>query len=293
MDRPSVYAKSAREGIGSRILVSVLLSATALMSVTWSQTAQSSDDARTKSRHWGQTLMQVGQRQYDKGFYDEAAKTCQMAQPYKDYLDPVEQRKLQVLLEKALSAAADQKRVTEAKLAAPPVRAGGSPAPANAAMASPTGGSGSAPAQNLNGIARDYYESVTAYSNGDFAAAKQGFTKLLQNKSLSASMADTIRGYLVEIDARQGNGRPAVPAGAIQTLPAVGVTALANTPAAPSAPADANKPADTNAPAAAVPSAPSEVERIAELAARTFVSFTNDSGGRSVVNALLPVFRSR
>ena len=47
MDRRSVYAKSAREGIVSTILISVLLSATALMSVTWSQTAQSSDDAST------------------------------------------------------------------------------------------------------------------------------------------------------------------------------------------------------------------------------------------------------
>ena len=77
MDRPSVYAKSAREGIVSTILTSVLLSATALMSVTWSQSAQSSDDATM--RHLGQYLMSVGQKQYDGGSYDQAVTTLQMA----------------------------------------------------------------------------------------------------------------------------------------------------------------------------------------------------------------------
>ncbi len=261
MDRPSVYAKSAREGIVSTILVSILLSATILMSVTWSQAAQSSDDAPAKMRQFGQYLMQVGQGQYDQGSYGEAVKTFQMAEKYKDYLDPVEQRKLQSLLEKARSAAADQKR-TPAKPATVPVRAEGRPAPANVATASPTDGSGSAPAQNLNGVLRDYYESVKAYFAGDFPAAKQGFTKVLQNPSLPPSMAETIRGHLADIDAKQGNVQP--------TAPAVGVTALANTPAVPIAPADGNKVADTNAPAAAATApAQSEVERIAELYTRS------------------------
>ena len=74
MDRPNMYAKSARQGVVSTVLVSVLLSATALMSVTWSQAAQSSDDANANMRHLGQYLMRVGQEQYDRGSYDQAEK---------------------------------------------------------------------------------------------------------------------------------------------------------------------------------------------------------------------------
>jgi len=268
LDRPSVYAKSAREGFVSKVLVSALLSATALMSVTWSQTAQSSDDAGATRRHFGQYLMQVGQEQYEQGFYEEAAKTCQMAQQYKDALDLIEQRKLQSLWDKARSAAADPKR-TKVQPATLPVRAQDGTAPVSAGTAGPGDGSGSAPAQSVNRVARDYYDSVTAYSAGDWAAARQGFAKLVQDPSLPAHMRETIRGYLAEIDAKQGTGQPAVPAGTMGTVPAVGVTALANTPAVPSAAPDANKVADTNVPAAAAPTPQSEVERIADLYTRS------------------------
>jgi len=276
-----MYAKSAREGIVSTILTSVLLSATVLLSVTWSQAAQSSDDATTM-RHLGQYMMRVGQEQYERGSYDQAEKSFQMALEQKDYLDPVEQRKLQSLLEKAHAAVAEQKRTPETKPTAE-LRAKGIPAPAGAVgamAASGTGGLSIAPAskppevtvagdkspgQNLNGIAGQYQKSVEAYFAGDLKTAKEGFTRVLQNKSLPAPMAQTVRGYLAEIDAKQGSGQPAAPANApAQTLPAVGVTALANTPAVANPPADANAPA-----AAAVPATQGEADRIAELYTRS------------------------
>jgi len=98
------------------------------MSVTWSQAARGSDDATM--RHLGQYLMGVGQKQYDGGSYDQAVTTFQMAEKRKDYLDPVEQRKLQSLLEKA--RAAERKRVLAVRQAADESRRKGDVAAARA-----------------------------------------------------------------------------------------------------------------------------------------------------------------
>jgi len=257
-------------------------------------------------------MMGIGQKQYDSGSYDQAQKTFQMAQVYKDYLDPVEQRKLQSLQAKAGSAAVERKRVLEAKQAADESRRKGDavaararlesiknseflteqerlevanalrgpgvpiPAPAvSVAAADKTRNSPVAPASKtpelqasastapspnvINSVATEYYESVKAYRAGDLPTAKQGFTKVLQNQALDPQMAETVRGYLSEIEARQNNSQPALLAGMpARTLPAVGVTALAN------APADANAAA---APAAQPPQ--SDVERIADLYTRS------------------------
>ncbi len=314
MDRPSVYAKSAREGIVSTILTSVLLSATALMSVTWSQSAQSSDDATM--RHLGQYLMSVGQKQYDGGSYDQAVMTLQMADKRKDYLDPVEQRKLQSLLEKA--RAAERRRVLAVRQAAEDSRRKGDVAAARAHLesiknsqvltekerleiadalrvmgpgtpantvgatgslpAAPTSkppevqaGTGMAPGQGLtSSIATQYYEALKAYRADDLNAAQAGFTKVLQNESLSAPLVSAVRGYLAEIEAKQGQGQPPMMgSGLAGIVPAVGVTALANTPAAASQ-TDSNAPADANKPATPAQPAQSEVDRIAELYTRSW-----------------------
>ncbi|MEN6335687.1 MAG: hypothetical protein ABFE01_15660 [Phycisphaerales bacterium] len=65
-----------------------------------------------------QHIVGVGQQQYDKGYYSEAVKTFDAAQKYSQYLDPVEQRKLTSLRDKAGKAVTERKRIVEARQAA-------------------------------------------------------------------------------------------------------------------------------------------------------------------------------
>ena len=95
MDRPSVYAKSVRKGTVSTILGLVLLSAACLVHVTPSPAVQADNDATL--RHMVQYIMNVGQQQYDRGYYSEAQKTFERAQEHASLLDSVEQRKLESL----------------------------------------------------------------------------------------------------------------------------------------------------------------------------------------------------
>ncbi|HQG49463.1 MAG TPA: hypothetical protein PK373_10275, partial [Sedimentisphaerales bacterium] len=62
-----------------------------------------------------QHIMGVGQQQYDRGYYSEAEKTFEAAQKYSQYLDPLEQRKLASLRDKAAKAVAERKRITDAR----------------------------------------------------------------------------------------------------------------------------------------------------------------------------------
>ena len=61
--------------------------------------------------------MQMGTDQYDRGNYADAEKMFQGAQKFADRLDPLDQRKLQSLAEKASRAAAERKKALEAKQA--------------------------------------------------------------------------------------------------------------------------------------------------------------------------------
>ncbi|HSW02797.1 MAG TPA: hypothetical protein VLI39_21715 [Sedimentisphaerales bacterium] len=65
-----------------------------------------------------QHIVGVGQQQYDRGYYSEADKTFEAAQKYSQYLDPVEQRKLASLRDKAVKAVAERKRIADARQAA-------------------------------------------------------------------------------------------------------------------------------------------------------------------------------
>jgi TolA-binding protein len=112
LDRPTVFAKSLRRGSASTILASVFLVATAFV-----QAAPSQNDNDALVREVVQHRIQVGTDQYDHGYYAEAEKTFQMAERFKDSLDPVDQRKLQSLREKASQAAVERKKALEAKQA--------------------------------------------------------------------------------------------------------------------------------------------------------------------------------
>jgi len=99
----------------SIVLASILLSVTAFAQVSPSQSGAGDDDGMM--RHLVQHFMRVGAEQYERGYYVEAEKTLQMAQGYGQYLEPVERRKLDSMLEKAGLAAIERKRALEAKKA--------------------------------------------------------------------------------------------------------------------------------------------------------------------------------
>ena len=134
MDRPSVYAKSVRKGTISTILTVVSLTAACLVHVTPSPAAQGNEDATL--RPMVQHIVGVGQQQYDRGYYSEAVKTLEAAQKYAQYLDPVEQRKLASLRDKAGKAVTERNRIVEARQAAERLSQKGDFAAARAQLAS-------------------------------------------------------------------------------------------------------------------------------------------------------------
>jgi tetratricopeptide (TPR) repeat protein len=135
LDRPSVHAKSLRTGSISTVLASVFFVATVLVQVGSSQqTPQSGDDA--VMRRTVQYFISQGTQQYERGFYSEAEKTFQMAQGWAQYLEPVEQRKLESLRQKAAQAAAERKRVLGVRQTAEQLRTKGDVAAARAQLES-------------------------------------------------------------------------------------------------------------------------------------------------------------
>jgi tetratricopeptide (TPR) repeat protein len=90
-----------------------LLSVTVFAQVGPSQSGQGSDDAMM--RQLVQYFMRVGTEQYERGYYIEAEKTFQMAQGYGEFLEPLERRKLESMLEKSGLAAIERKHALAAK----------------------------------------------------------------------------------------------------------------------------------------------------------------------------------
>ncbi len=83
-------------------------------------------------------------------------------------------------------------------------------------------------------IAETYYKSMAAYQTRDLTAAKEGFTRVLQSGLMPVAMADSIRGYLADIEAAQTGGvrRPVALADvSAQAMPEIGALTPANAPA--------------------------------------------------------------
>jgi len=116
LDRPSVYAKSVRKGTVPTILTLVLLASAGLVQAAPTPAAQGDDEATM--RRMVQYIASVGQQQYDRGNYTEAEKTLRNAGEYAQYLDAVEQKKLESLHLRAIKGAAERKRIDETRRAA-------------------------------------------------------------------------------------------------------------------------------------------------------------------------------
>ena len=114
MYKPRLLIKSSGRG-GSLLIVfvSVMLMATVLAGIAFSQIGGSNDDAML--HNLVEYFIRVGTTQYERGYYLEAEKTFQMAQGYKEYLSEVEAKKLDSLLEKAKGASAGRRQVLEIK----------------------------------------------------------------------------------------------------------------------------------------------------------------------------------
>ena len=116
MDKPSLFLRVCGRGALPALLASVLLVATVLTGVAPSQPGASSDDAMMKNLV--QYFLRVGGEQYDRGFYIQAEETFLMAQGYDAYLDPLDKRKLQSMLEKTRTAAEARRDALQLKQAA-------------------------------------------------------------------------------------------------------------------------------------------------------------------------------
>jgi len=297
LDRPSVFAKTLRGGSVSIVLASILLTATVFAQVSSSPSGQGSND--DMMQHLVQYFMRVGTQQYERGYYVEAEKTFQMAQSYGGTLEPLEQRKLESMLEKAGLAAIERKRVLAALQSAQQLldegqaaagqtqleaiqdsefltqkerdaiaatlrgsATGGGDAlaradvtPSEASDAAATSRPGDALERYKNRIANLYYESVKAYHSGDFETAQAGFKEVLRSGLMPGTMAETIRGYMADMERGAAAARSAQP----MVLPEEPVVALAGVP--------------TLHPAAATPGAgrpQSERQRVEQLYNRSW-----------------------
>ncbi len=272
MNRPSVFAKSLRGGCVSIILASVLLSVTGIAQV--GPGGGTADDQDAMMRRMVEYFMRVGSERYEQGLYIESERTFRTAQSYRQYLEPVEQRKLDSMLEKAALAAAQRQRVlatrqdaeqllgdgrvdaaraqlagikdseflTAQERAAIGQQLRGMEIAAGAVMApAETPSQEAVPADESNAIDRFkrhiaelYYESTKAYHAGDFETARTGFARVLQSGLMPAETAETIRGYLVEIDGAQAPAAPAAADRLTVEAPRLSSADLAGMPNTPS-----------------------------------------------------------
>ncbi|MBL7146299.1 MAG: hypothetical protein ISS76_18825, partial [Phycisphaerae bacterium] len=112
MNKPSFLTESIGRRSLSIVLAIILLPIITLSKVAPSQENEGSE-RRESIRRIVQTYLQTGQEEYAKGFYDQAAKTFQMAQGYEEYLTVAMREQLSGFLEKSQIAVLKRKRALE------------------------------------------------------------------------------------------------------------------------------------------------------------------------------------
>ncbi|HCO92508.1 MAG TPA: hypothetical protein DIU00_00915, partial [Phycisphaerales bacterium] len=93
-------------------MVSILLLIITAPGVTRSQ-ENGATDREAAFRQIVQSYVEAGKGEYNKGYYEQAAKTFVMAQGYQEYLTPSGREELRAHLEKAQSAVAKRKLALE------------------------------------------------------------------------------------------------------------------------------------------------------------------------------------
>ena len=111
MDRARFLIKSIGRKPVLVILLSVLLLTTALPQAAWSQAAEA--DKHKVGRRVAKEWVQVGAKQYKRGFYEAAEQSLLRAQDYQEYLSAAEREKLNELLEKTYLAVLEKTQILE------------------------------------------------------------------------------------------------------------------------------------------------------------------------------------
>ena len=111
MDKVRFSIISLRRGVALAILALILLPTTTLV-----QTARSQETETAKQktmRQIAENWIQVGTKQYQRGFYRQAEKSFSYAQDYEEYLAPVDRDKLTKRLIRTRKAVLERARIAE------------------------------------------------------------------------------------------------------------------------------------------------------------------------------------
>ena len=112
MSKPSFLTDT----LGRKSL-SIVVSSILFLITLASQAAPSSESGGTDRqevfRRLVQSYVQAGKEEYDKGYFEQAVKTFQMAEGYQEYLTPAGREQLGTLTKKAQTAVVEKKRALE------------------------------------------------------------------------------------------------------------------------------------------------------------------------------------
>ncbi len=194
-------------------MASLVLLGTALSEVAPSQAADKQKIVRQVAEKW----IQVGNEQYQRGFYKAAEQSFLRAQDYQEYLTASERSNLQALLEKSHIAAIEKDRVTdhirkanelietdelaEAKVHLEAVKDSEYLTQQERQLVQEAlrqvNNRLSSEQKKVNTL---YNRSVEFYKAGQFDQAREGFLQLIGNPLLDVPEGQTPEDYLVKID---------------------------------------------------------------------------------------------
>ncbi len=210
--------KNAVKYLGKACLLVVLGAVLISAASSKSTLAQGNEAAKQKVvQQVAQDWIEAGTNFYNKGFYLQAEQSFLRAQNYQEYLTDADRQKLNELLQKAHTAAAERKRIGENMQAAEELIKQGDIAKAKEkyeqikASEFLTKQEQQQLAEGLKKtdigldeqkkqIAELYNQSVELYNAGQLEKAREGFAKIARNNLLVAPEGMTAEDYLVKID---------------------------------------------------------------------------------------------
>jgi len=197
------------------VLASVLLITTTFSKAGWSQTNETNQQEII-----GQVVqdwIRVGERQYDRCFYQQAEKSLLQALEYEQYMTDAEKEKINTLLEKVHAAAIERESILESVKAANElieqdklIEAKGSLenliqsrflTKEERELARETLGKVIQQLKDKeNQIKELYNQSVEFYRSGEIEKAREGFLTLSKKGLTGLPAGETPEDYLVKID---------------------------------------------------------------------------------------------
>ena len=175
------------------------------------------EDKKEVVQQVAQNWIEVGEKQYQRGFYEAAEQSFLRAEDYKEFLTAAERQKLKEYIEKAHSAAVERKSIQEHIQTADGLVKQNELIKAKAHLETAQGSKLLTEEERqlitkklkeidnrLGGqkeeIAGIYKESVELYKAGQLEKARDGFLKVAKSGLLTAPQGETAEDYLVKID---------------------------------------------------------------------------------------------